>query len=39
MLESIALDGDSPVNENNISFLLLFLSTSRHEQLGGIREN
>lgn len=39
MLESIALDGDGPVDENIMSSLLLILSTSRHEQLGGIWQN
>ena len=38
-LERNSTEGDRPVDENETSFLFLFLSTSRHEQLGGTREN
>ena len=38
-LESETIEGDSPVNENNLSLSLLFLSTPGHEWPGGIRRN
>ena len=39
LLESDTIDGDSPVIENNLSLLLLFLSTPGHEWPGGIQQN